>query len=83
MSFPASNTTVNRGDMLTVTTTNGELVGLSGWEWFVDDELDATQTGATFERDTTGMAPGQYIISATVLCGGVRYSGSIRVTITY
>lgn len=83
ITFQSTDVSVPRGDMLELTTTNDVLTGLSGWQWYVGNELDPTQASSTFVWDTTGKQPGQYIINVTVVYGGVEYSGSLRVTITY
>lgn len=83
ITFSPAEITVIRGETLEIATTNTDLTGVSGWRWYVDDELASAQTGSTFTWDTSGRQPGEYIVSADVRCDGVGYSGSLFVTVTY
>lgn len=82
ITFPSTDLSVTLGDPVVLTPTNAELIGLAGWRWYIDGQLDATQVASTFVWDTTGQHPGSYVISASVVYGGVTYSGSLRVTVT-
>ncbi len=79
ITFPSPTTTVARGATLVLSTS---LTGATGWNWHVDNALDATQTTSTFTWNTTGVLPGQYVINVDATYGGHVCTGSIRVTVT-
>jgi hypothetical protein len=79
ITFPSPTTTVARGGTLVLTTS---LTGATGWNWYVDNALDATQTTSTFGWNTTGVLPGQYVINVDATYGGYACTGSMLVTVT-
>ncbi len=83
ITFSSSAVSIVRGNTLNIETTNTTLSALSGWEWYVDNIEDTSQTAADFSWDTTGKQPGQYIINTAVVMNGIKYSGSLTVTVTY
>ncbi|HUX51844.1 MAG TPA: chitobiase/beta-hexosaminidase C-terminal domain-containing protein [Spirochaetia bacterium] len=83
ISFASTDVIVPRGQTLVLNTTNSTLAALSGWKWYVNVVQDTTQTSSTFSWSTTGLQPGQYIVSVTVVYEGVKYSGSLRATVTF
>lgn len=83
ITFPSSDVSIARGQVLNLTTTNSNLTGLTGWEWYVDNTLVADQTSSSLSWDTSGFQPGQYIINVNVFYSGIEYSGSLRATVTY
>lgn len=83
ITFSPAVVSVKRGDDLSLSTTNTELAGITGWRWYVDGQRDQNQTSSTFVSSTNGWQPGEYTISADVLYDGVQYSGSLNVTVTY
>jgi uncharacterized repeat protein (TIGR02543 family) len=80
ITFASPTTTVARGATLVLTTS---LPGAAGWNWYVDNTRDATQTTSTFSWNTTGVLPGQYVINVDACYGGYACTGSIRVTVTF
>jgi len=80
--FDSPEVAIQKGQTFELSTSNATLRSAPGWEWFVNNDRDLTQTTAIFRWDTTDILPGQYLVGAVVVCGGVKLSGSIRVTVT-
>jgi len=83
ITFSSSDISIARGSMLYISTTNTTLSSLSDWNWYIDNSQQISQTTSTFNWDTTGYQPGEYIINVSVVYQGIAYSGSLRVTVTY
>jgi len=80
ITFSNQTVSVARGNVLQLATS---LAGATNWHWYVNNVLDATQTASTFNWNTAGVLPGQYIINADALYDGYACTGSIRVTVGY
>jgi uncharacterized repeat protein (TIGR02543 family) len=80
ITFTPTTVSVARGSSLTLTSA---VSGASNWNWYKDNVPVAGQTTSTFTWNTTGVQPGQYIISVDALFDGYSCTGSIRVTVTY
>jgi hypothetical protein len=82
-SFSSPSVQIARGGSLSVTTGNETLLAIkTGWKWYVDG-VQTDEDGNTFGWETAGKQPGCYIISASVQCGSVTYSGSFKTIVTY
>ncbi len=81
VTFATNSITIARGQTLTLSTTNQNLTGLSGWNWYVDNVQDSAQTTSTYSWNSTGKQPGQYIINMDVVYNSIDYSGSLIVTV--
>jgi len=77
-----SDVSIPRGQNLSVTVATSVASAPSVWSWYVNHDLDPTQTSSTFNKDTTDWQPGQYVLSATIVFTGVKLSGSVRITVT-
>lgn len=76
----SSPDSVAQGDTLTFTTTTTEA---TDWNWYVDNVLVTDRHEPTFQWDTAGLQPGQYIISVDATYKGHPCTGSIIVTVIY
>jgi hypothetical protein len=83
ITFASGNVSIEVGQTLVLSTSNPNLTGLSGWEWWVDNVPDTAQTTSTYNFNSAGLQSGQYIINVDVIYNGIQYSGSLMVTVTY
>ena len=65
------------GQPLLLSFTDSEL-SVSAWEWYLDGADSGIQTGS-FGLDIS--MPGRYTVSCSAVSGGVRYAGSLTVTV--
>ncbi|HCM27505.1 MAG TPA: hypothetical protein DIC34_13330 [Treponema sp.] len=83
ITFSNSDLQLNAGAALSLSTLNAALLASgSAWRWYLDDVLDAGQTGSNYAWALGNtVAPGNHIINLRVNYDGIEYSGSLRVTV--
>ncbi len=75
---PVTSLSVTRSDEpLSISYTDSGS-SVNGWKWYLDDQDTVVRTGS-YELDIG--TPGVYTISCSAVSGGVRYSGSLTVTV--
>ena len=82
ITFSSSDVSITAGKTLTIISSNSSISSASNWCWYVDNVQDTAQTASSFSWDTAGKDLGQYIINVEATLSGIRYSGSLRVTVT-
>jgi The GLUG motif. len=80
----ASSASIAQGEAFSLTSSNTTFSSIaSGWSWYLNGTLDATQTGPSYSltsSQTTAML-GDYQLAYTVKSGDVVYSGSAKLSI--
>jgi hypothetical protein len=74
---------VQQGGSISIQTSNAALAAVpTGWTWYIDGiPRNETSPTLTLDAATTGSMLGNYVVTATVIYGGVTYSRDIALTV--
>jgi uncharacterized repeat protein (TIGR02543 family) len=80
VNFSSADISVSSGEPVEMATSNGTLASAgTNWKWYVDGAL---QAGNASSFTFTSSVAGNHIVNMSVDYRGVRYSGSLRITVS-